>query len=121
LTATALNGVATFTITNTDSQYYQANLEVARTRLAGTDLTMTCVSTTSRTATPTAQRQDCEMASSSATCTHYQTIWKSPTSSTETLAWEVKILGWYRTDCTFASTLAGGSDFVAVTGALVSQ
>jgi hypothetical protein len=120
LAATALNGGPSFTITNPGGGYAKALLTIVRTRAAGTDLTMTC-SQSRDGGTTYAKMQTCEYTAASGTCTHYDVTWKSPTSTTETLSWEVAIAGQPLTRCTFASTSSNGSDTSAVTGMLVTQ
>lgn len=118
----AMNGSAasrTFTITNPKGGYAYANLEIARTRSAGTDFTMTCVSTVG-TGVPVAQRTVCTY-DSSGLCTSSTATQTSTTSVTENLAWVVGILGWTRTDCVVASAAANGSDLVTIIGNMVVQ
>ena len=118
-----LNGTAaslTFTISNGDGKYSYANIEVSRTRVAGTDLTLTCKSTTRKSTTPTAVRTKCDY-DASGVCTSVTATLKSATSATEVLAWRVSVAGWERTDCTFASTAAGATDLVSATGRLVAE
>ena len=118
-----LSGAAStrdFTITNTGGKYSFANLEVVRVRSAGTDLTMTCVSTTRTSTTPTAARTICTY-DASGVCASATAQLKSATSASETLAWRVDVAGWERTDCTLASTSAGAGDLATVTGRKVTQ
>lgn len=122
LAEVALNGSAasrTFTIDNTKGGYAYANLEIFRTRSAGTDFSMTCVSTTG-TETPTAVRPTCSF-DSSGVCELKTAQLNSETSSTEAWAIDLRILGWKSTDCTFVSTAAAAGDTVEVLGALVTQ
>jgi hypothetical protein len=119
LASTVLSGSPSFTISNPGGGYAKASLTMVRTRSAGTDMTMTC--TQSRNGgTTKAKIQTCEFTAASGTCTHYDVTWKSATSSTETLTWEVTTLGYPLTYCTLASTSAD-TDTIAVTGMLVSQ
>lgn len=117
LSAVALNasaGTRTFSIMNPSGAYLKANLEMQRTRVAGTDLTLTCVKTTSDTtppATPTGVMTACVW-DATGVCTSVTATLKSTTSVTETLAWELDISGYTRTDCTVASTSAGGTDLI---------
>lgn len=124
LATAALNGSAaslTFTINNPNGAYTYANLELVRTRVAGSDLTMTCKSTTNGiSSAPTATRGVCTY-DASGVCTQLTATRKSSTSVTETLPWTVNILGWTRTDCTVASTGAGVTDTIAVTGRMVTR
>lgn len=123
LATTALNSAAsalTFRLTNPGGQYAMANIEITRTRVAGTDLTLTCKSSTTPGGTPTAVRTTCSY-DASGVCLSSTATKKSGTSTTETLAWQINIRGWLVTDCTFASTAAGASDFVGAVGNMVSQ
>jgi YD repeat-containing protein len=121
LATTPLNGAAasrTFTISNPSLAFAQANLEVTRVRAAGTDLTLTCKSSVGGAA-PTAVRTTCSW-DAAGVCTSQTATQKSSTSTSEVLAWEVRVLGWRRTDCTLASTSANGSDTAAVVGGMVT-
>jgi hypothetical protein len=113
----AAAGARTFRLTNTGGSYAKANLVMKRTRVAGTDLTMTCTSSQDG-GTTNATRQTCAY-DSLGVCSHVTATWKSATSATETLGWEVRIAGWKITDCVVASTSAGGTDLLTVTGDLV--
>jgi hypothetical protein len=119
LASTALSGGPVFTITNPGAGFAKAVLTMNRTRSAGTDMTMTC--TQSRDGgTTKAKLQTCEFTAASGTCTHYDVTWKSSTSSSEILSWEVTVLGQPLTYCTLASTSAD-TDTIVVTGMLVTQ
>jgi YD repeat-containing protein len=115
----AAAGTRTFSINNPDGGYAIANLELARTRNAGTDMTMTCVATTG-SGTPTAQRTTCTY-DGAGTCASVTATMSSSTSVTETLAWVVGIHGWVTTNCVVASTSADGDDKLTVTGNMVAQ
>lgn len=120
----ALNGTAavrTWTLTQAQTDgMAKVVLTVKRTRVAGTDLTMTCTQSPDA-GTTKGTIQTCEYAAASGTCTHYQTTWKSANSSTETLTWEMSVLGYGQLDCTFASTSAGATDKLTVYGVMVTQ
>lgn len=118
LSSTALSTGPTFIIYNPGGMYKQANLIMARTRSAGTDMTMTCTRSLNN-GTTKGTMQNCT--DSSGTCTHNTVTLKSPTSSTETLAWELTVLGWPYSQCTMASASSTGSDLLVVTGALIAE
>lgn len=123
LAAAALNGSAaslTFTISNPNGAYSYANLELTRVRVSGTDLTMTCKSTTNGSSAPVGTRGVCTY-DAAGVCTEITATRKSATSSSETLPWIVNIHGWTRTDCTLASTAAGATDTIAVAGRMVTK
>lgn len=122
LEAGELSGSAagrTIRIDNPRGGYATAVLVVDRTRSAGTDLTMTCVSAIAAGA-PAAVRGTCAY-DSNGVCTFKPATWKAVTSASEVLEVRVDVLGRVRTDCTFASTSADGDDEVTVTGILVTQ
>jgi hypothetical protein len=119
----ALNGAAsvrTFSVNNQGGGFAYLNMEVVRTRVAGTDLTLTCLSTVRESTAPTAQRTTCTFDANGA-CTSKTATLQSTTSSTETLAWTVNVLGWLRTTCVFASTSAGATDKLTVYANVVAQ
>ncbi len=119
----ALNGAAatrTITFDNSSHAYDKAVLEVWRTRAAGTDLTATCKGTVNPTATPESVMGVCSY-DASGVCTFSAGTLKSNTSTSEKLAWEVSLTGWAKVTCVFASTSAGASDLLTVTGRLVAQ
>ena len=118
LATTALSTGPTFTIENPGAGYAVANLTMIRTRNAGTDMTMTCTHTNDG-GTTNPKVQVCSW--SGGTCTHADVTWKTSTSTTETLAWQVDILGWISTTCTLASTSSNSSDTIKVLGAVVTQ
>ena len=119
----ALNGsstVRTFTLTGKQIDgMAKAVLTVKRTRVAGTDLTMSCTQSPDG-GTTLGQLTVCYF-DSSGTCTSSTATWKSSTSSTETLTWEVGVLGYGQLACTFASTSAGATDKLTVLGTMVTQ
>jgi hypothetical protein len=120
----ALNASAatrTFTVSK-DNIHGMAKvvLTVKRTRVAGTDLTMTCTQSPDSGATK-GTVQVCEYEAGTGTCTHYTNTWRSGTSTTETLTWEIGVLGYGQLDCTFVSTSAGATDLLTVLGVLVTQ
>lgn len=118
-----LDGAAstrTFTITNPRGRFSIANLEVNRIRASGTDLTMTCKSTSRASTTPTATREICTY-DSNGICVSKTATMKSTTSVSEIKAWPVNILGWERTDCVLTSTAAAAGDKATVTGRKVTQ
>lgn len=117
LDTTLLSGSPTFTLNNPGAGYAVALLTMVRTRSAGTDMSMTCVRSNDGFIT-SAKVQICSYAGG--TCTHADVTWKSATSSTETLAWEVGILGWIQTTCTLTSTSAT-TDTIKVLGSMVTQ
>lgn len=122
LSAVALNGAAetrTFTFTNPGGGYAKAMLAMARTRVAGTDLSMTCTRT--NTAGVAAKTQRCVYGSTDGICTHYDESWLKTSSTTETITWEIEVLGFVSATCVVASTSAGGTDLLTVTGDLVTQ
>lgn len=120
LTLSGAASTRTFTINNPRGRFAFANLEVVRVRSAGTDLTMTCKSTTRTGTTPTATREVC-IYDTAGICISTTATMTSSTSSSETKAWRVNILGWERTDCELASTSAGAGDKATVTGRKVTQ
>ncbi len=122
LSGVALNASAatrTCTIENPSGAYSFATVEAARTRVAGTDFSMTCVSTNG-TGTPAALRGGCER-DASGTCEFAPDTEIDTTSSTLTYGWEVRLRGWTRMACTFASTSAGGTDLLTMNYRLVTQ
>ena len=117
LDTTLLSGSPTFTISNPGAGYAVALLTMVRTRSAGTDLSMTCARSNDGFVS-SAKVQICSYAGG--TCTHADVTWKSATSVTETLAWEVGILGWIQTKCTLTSTSAT-TDTIKVDASVVTQ
>lgn len=120
LTLSGAEATRDFTIDNPRGRFAFVNLKVSRTRSTGTDLTMTCKSTTRSSTTPTATRTICTY-DTAGVCISKTAQLKSTTSSTETLAWRVDILGWERTDCVLASSSAGAGDKATVTGRKVTR
>lgn len=121
LTNIALNGsagVRTFTFNNPGGRFAQANLAMARIRVAGSDLTMTCTRT--NMAGVTSKVQTCVYDANGA-CVHVDVTWSDASSSTETTSWEITMLGYKSATCVVASTSAGATDKLTVTGDLVSQ
>ena len=100
--------------------YAELVLSVKRTRAAGTDLTMTCTQSPDG-GTTDFQLAECESAASSGVCTYYQQTWKDAGAVSANWTWTVRILGYSEVECIFASTSAGGSDFLTVTGFVVTQ
>lgn len=119
LSSTTLSSGPTFTISNPGGGYAKAVLTMNRARNAGTDMTMTCTQSRDE-GTTKAKIQTCEYTAASGTCTHYDVTWKSATSSSEILTWQVTIAGQPKTYCTLASTSAN-TDTIVVTGMLVTQ
>ncbi len=130
LASTPLNGSAnsrTFSIVNPTGTYATLRLEVKRTRAAGTDLTLTCISTNDPlqmsvaigSLTDPGTRTTCAY-DASGFCNSVTATYRSTTSVSETMLWSIDVLGYMRTDCTFASTAAGGSDFVQAKGRMVT-
>lgn len=122
LSAVALNGAEatrTLTITNPGGGYAKAMLAMARTRVAGTDLTMTCTRT--NTAGVAAKVQTCAWGDGDGICTHVDVTWKDASSATETVTWEVDMLGYVSATCIVVSTSAGATDFLTTTAELVTQ
>ena len=120
LTLSGIASTRTFTITNPRGRFATANLEVVRVQSTGSDLTMTCKSTTRTKTTPTATREICTY-DSAGLCVSKTATMKSSTSASETKAWRVDIAGWERTDCLLVSTGAGAGDKATVTGRKVTQ
>lgn len=119
----ALNGTAasrTITIDNSAGLWDQVNLEVWRTRSAGTDLTLTCLGTLNKTATPESVLGTCSF-DASGNCTYVAATMVSTADASEKLAWIIKVRGWLKLACTFASTSAGAGDLITVTGRMVAQ
>lgn len=122
LAGIALNasaGTRTFTFTNPGGGYAKARFQMARTRVAGTDLTMTCTRTDSSGVA--AKVQTCAWGDGDGICTHVDVTWKDTSSATETVTWELEVLGYFAATCIVASTSAGASDLLTVTGDLVAQ
>lgn len=95
-------------------------LSVKRTRVAGTDLTMTCTQSPDGGTTDYGLAE-CESAAASGVCTFYQQTWKDPGSASVNWTWRVDILGYSELECVFASASAGANDKLTVTGSVVTQ
>lgn len=119
----ALNGAAgvrTFNLTQAQVEgMAKAVLTVKRTRVAGTDLTMTC--TQSPDGSTKTDIDTCEFTPGSGTCTHYPITWKDGNSSSQAQTWEVPLAGYGAVECIVASTSAGASDKLTILGKLVTQ
>lgn len=119
----ALNGTAasrTITIDNSSGAWDYVNLEVWRTRSAGTDLTLTCLGTLNKTATPESVLGTCTF-DASGNCTYVAATLVSSADASEKLGWILNIRGWLNLACTFASTSAGAGDLITVTGRKVAK
>lgn len=95
-------------------------LSVKRTRVAGTDLTMTCTQSPDGGTTDYAL-EECESAAASGTCEFYTQTWSDSAAASKNHTWSVDILGYTELECIFASTSAGATDKLTVTGQVVTQ
>lgn len=122
LSAAPLNGAAaTLTVTRTAVQkkgFTRWVLNVLRTRVAGTDLTMTCTNSFDANVNK-ASLTTCTY-DATGVCTSVAAVMKSTTSASEKLVWEVNLGGYGRLDCVFASTAAGAGDLLTVQGVMVT-
>jgi len=124
---TLLNGIAlnasagtrTFSFSIPGCGYAKATLTMARTRVAGTNLSMTCTRTDA--AGVSAAVTTCAWGVGDGICTHVPAQWLRTSSTTETIPFEVDVLGYCSLTCVVASSSAGSSDLLTVTGDVVTQ
>lgn len=119
----ALNGDAasrTFVIENPQGKYTRAHVDIFRTRVAGTNLTLACLYTTGSEA-PAGVRGTCPCDSSGSCACTQRTLTSPGGAASETWSVPIDIDGWTRVACTVASASAGVTDLATCVQRLVTQ
>ena len=114
LSAGALNGSPTITLKAKDiSGYGLVALDIAFTRVAATNVAMTCTTSTDD-GTTKFTLQSCAV--SAGDCTSSGASWTKTTSVTGKWTWRVDTVGLNYLQCTFTGASAGATDLLTITG-----